>query len=226
MRARIVLALLIAVEALGLAVVVTRVPVPSSVDWGDPLGWLARTDPETATLVLGRLLAVGVAGWLLVTTVVALVARLAGAAWATRLAPGAIRHLVEAAVAVGVVATTVAPAAAAVSPLVPVRDGRAPVAPAAAPATIPVAAPPPTAPPTEPEPRAEPEHLDARHRVVAGEHLWGIAETVVRSRGRAADPGAVDRYWRALCDANRDRLASGDPNIVLPGEELDLPPVA
>jgi hypothetical protein len=60
---------------------------------------------------------------------------------------------------------------------------------------------------------------------VAGEHLWGIAEATVHAAG-IADPVVVDRYWRALCDTNRDRLASGDPNVLAPGEDLGLPPVA
>jgi len=62
--------------------------------------------------------------------------------------------------------------------------------------------------------------------VVAGEHLWAIAEAVVAAQGRADEPGAVEHYWRMLCDANRTHLASGDPNLVAPGEDLDLPPVA
>jgi hypothetical protein len=34
----------------------------------------------------------------------------------------------------------------------------------------------------------------------------------------------IDRYWRALCAANADRIASGDVNRIHPGEDLLLPP--
>jgi nucleoid-associated protein YgaU len=35
----------------------------------------------------------------------------------------------------------------------------------------------------------------------------------------------VGRYWRRLIDANRDRLVDpGNPDLLLPGQELVLPP--
>ena len=167
-----------------------------------------------------------------------------------RCAPGIVVHLVEAAVVVGVVAGAAGPATAAppprarvaataralVLPLDPVRDGRAPgpvlvpdphPAPVAAEPVEPaVAAPLPPGPPPVlalvPPPAAD---AWGRHRVEAGEHLWGIAEAVVRAHG-SDDPAAVDRYWRALCAANRPHLASGDPDVLAVGEDLDLPPVA
>ena len=49
--------------------------------------------------------------------------------------------------------------------------------------------------------------------VQPGDHLWSIAE-------RSA-PGDMLRYWLALVEANRDRLA--DPDLVLPGQVLVLP---
>ncbi|MBM3660320.1 MAG: hypothetical protein FJW95_12580 [Actinobacteria bacterium] len=58
-----------------------------------------------------------------------------------------------------------------------------------------------------------------------GEHLWSIAEAVVHARGDD-DPAAVERYWRMLCDANRERVASGDVDVLAVGEDVDLPPVA
>jgi Tfp pilus assembly protein FimV len=63
------------------------------------------------------------------------------------------------------------------------------------------------------------------HVVEPGESLWSVAVDALAARG-IDDPVVVDRYWRALCDLNRDRLASGDPDRVMPGEGLDLPPVA
>ncbi|MFO1536684.1 MAG: LysM peptidoglycan-binding domain-containing protein, partial [Actinomycetota bacterium] len=62
------------------------------------------------------------------------------------------------------------------------------------------------------------------HRVAPGEHLWGIAAAVVRARTGGDELGVIDRYWRALCAANADRIASGDVDRIHPGEDLLLPP--
>jgi LysM domain len=59
-----------------------------------------------------------------------------------------------------------------------------------------------------------------------GDSFWSIAEDVVASPGREP-PGERDvgRYWRRLIDANRARLVDpGNPDLLLPGQELVLPP--
>ena len=59
-----------------------------------------------------------------------------------------------------------------------------------------------------------------------GDSFWSIAEDVLASPA-ASPPGEreVGRYWRRLIDANRDRLVdSGNPDLLLPGQELVLPP--
>lgn len=74
-----------------------------------------------------------------------------------------------------------------------------------------------------------PEATDAprRHVVRRGESLWTIAEgrggqSTVGGRGPAAQRSVVHR-WRRLVALNRDRLRSGDPDRILPGERLRLP---
>jgi nucleoid-associated protein YgaU len=67
------------------------------------------------------------------------------------------------------------------------------------------------------------------HTVIDGEHLWGIAADVLAAT-RAVDPAALtDReihaYWVTLIAANRPALRSGDPDLIHPGEVLQLPPV-
>ncbi|GIU89676.1 MAG: hypothetical protein KatS3mg010_0775 [Acidimicrobiia bacterium] len=60
-----------------------------------------------------------------------------------------------------------------------------------------------------------------------GDNLWRIAAAeVARVDGteRAAD-AAVFPYWRALVDANRATLRSGDPALIVPGEVITLPPL-
>lgn len=86
------------------------------------------------------------------------------------------------------------------------------------------------------EPAVEPElatgptsavqpSLAIEHVVRPGDHLWGIAEEQVALRlGRAPTDREVHGYWRALIDANRDRLVvPGDPDLIMPGQVLTLP---
>ncbi len=80
----------------------------------------------------------------------------------------------------------------------------------------------PATPPTTP---AAP--VTTVHRVADGEHFWSIASDQVRTRlGRAPEDGEVVRYWLALIETNRDRLADpADPDLIHPGLELLLPEV-
>ncbi len=61
-----------------------------------------------------------------------------------------------------------------------------------------------------------------------GDSLWTLTrDAVARETGR--DPGAVGSdeiapRWVLVCDANRDRLRSGDVNLLAPGEEVVIPP--
>ena len=106
------------------------------------------------------------------------------------------------------------------------RSGRSgglesvPIAPSPAP-------PPATAPSPEPAPSAS--TVGASYVVGPGDSLWSIAAThLARRTGRApADVADVEvaPYWVAVVAANRDRLQSGDPNLIYPGEALELPPV-
>jgi nucleoid-associated protein YgaU len=57
--------------------------------------------------------------------------------------------------------------------------------------------------------------------VIAREHL---------SQQRGGGSGAptnreVAEYWHRVIEANRDRLRSGDPDLIYPGEEIILPPL-
>jgi len=65
--------------------------------------------------------------------------------------------------------------------------------------------------------------------VLRGDNLWTIAAARL-ARATARSPADVPdaeiaRYWSRVCDANRARLASGDPGLIFPGEHVVLPPV-
>jgi nucleoid-associated protein YgaU len=206
--------------------------------------WLRDTPSEDVLLAGIRTAALAVAWWLLATTLIYVAARVThrhGAAraigWATL---PAVRRWADRAAAASIVTASVLgaarpatadppPSTAPVAPPVvidldhrdrpglpdevpsSVRTGRAPEAPPA-----------PTSPPSAPVPFTPPSApaIETTHVVSPGEHLWSIA---------AAHLGAVTAvdiapYWRRVVEHNQPRLRSGDPNLVYPGEVIELPP--
>ena len=64
------------------------------------------------------------------------------------------------------------------------------------------------------------------YTVAAGDHLWAIAgKRLTEVRGKTPDEGEHARYWVRLVDANRGRIRSGDPDLIFPGEVIELPEV-
>ena len=67
---------------------------------------------------------------------------------------------------------------------------------------------------------------DARKVMVEpGDHLWSISEQRMRqiAHGRLSDE-RVAVYWRTVIDRNIDRIRSGNPDLIFPGETIVLPP--
>jgi nucleoid-associated protein YgaU len=211
--------------------------------WSDPVGWLRATTPENALVEVGRVLVLALVAWMVLATVLALAARSVDLLLGTTACIAAVSHVVPRFIVVMVVAAVatsapvLAQARTPMPPLGPVRDGRAPTAlvapattapapataPVPPPVTAPVAAsrPTPAAPVPAPTAASRPTPAAPRtHVVVAGESLWSIARDRV---GVGADPDTVIAYWRALCDANRATLPSGDVNVIHPGETVVLP---
>jgi hypothetical protein len=65
------------------------------------------------------------------------------------------------------------------------------------------------------------------HVVVSGDHLWALAAArLADHRGTDVEMLAgheVAGYWARVVDANRNRVASGDPDVIHPGETVLLP---
>jgi nucleoid-associated protein YgaU len=63
--------------------------------------------------------------------------------------------------------------------------------------------------------------------IAPGDHLWHVAEaTLTTGWGHRPDEQAVAAYWRRLLEHNADRLVvAGEPDLVLPGQVFDLPPL-
>ncbi|HEX5096203.1 MAG TPA: hypothetical protein VFX21_09325, partial [Acidimicrobiia bacterium] len=73
-----------------------------------------------------------------------------------------------------------------------------------------------------PPPVATP--VSANYLVAPGDNLWRIAAAeLTRRTGATPDEDAIARYWRAVVDANRSTLRSGEPSLIYPGELVVLP---
>lgn len=64
--------------------------------------------------------------------------------------------------------------------------------------------------------------------VAEGESFWTIADEVTSQRlGRAATDREIDPVWRTIVRTNRARLLDpSDPDLLWPGQVLDIPPPA
>lgn len=184
-------------------------------------GWAEARGTIAAALALVRVAALGVALlWCAATAVAAAghavgAVRLAGTA--ERVLPAAVRRSLAGAGLASAVAA-VSPAAAMAEPpepprlvLLPAEDGTARMTVLDDEAPTPASAAPPAA---------------ETWVVQPGDSFWSIAEEVVADAlGRPATDAEVVPYWRALIDANRDRLVTPNPDVVRPGQSFVLPPV-
>jgi nucleoid-associated protein YgaU len=68
----------------------------------------------------------------------------------------------------------------------------------------------------------EPEALTVV--VERGDHFWKIsARRLTDVLGRAPQSPEIGPYWREVVVANHDRIRSGDPDLIFPGEVIELP---
>ena len=62
------------------------------------------------------------------------------------------------------------------------------------------------------------------HVVKPGENLWTISREALALRlGRTPSDPEIAAYWTTLIDANRGRIRSGNPDLIVPGESIELP---
>jgi hypothetical protein len=214
------------------------------VDWSHPGTWLARTPPDVALAALARLGGIVAVSWVVASSLLYLGVRLAGVrgsrvGW---LSIGPVRRLVETVLAGSFVLAGIVPALArpdattgtlhptTTVTLHPTTTGVRAVHPAYVP--VPAGSSSPShrderAPAGPTSVRDEPASLSPGPVVVVvrpGDHLWGLAERRLRQLwGRRPRPAEIAHYWVATVAANEDRLRSGDPDLVYPGEEIVLP---
>jgi len=58
--------------------------------------------------------------------------------------------------------------------------------------------------------------------VVPGDHLWKIS---AHHLGEGAADDVISPYWLRVIDVNTPNLRSGDPDLIYPGEIVELPPI-
>lgn len=76
------------------------------------------------------------------------------------------------------------------------------------------------------DPTAKPsERRPVTHVVEPGDNLWSITTTALQDAGADHDTAAVHAAWVKVVAANRDRLRSGDPDLIHPGESITLTPL-
>jgi nucleoid-associated protein YgaU len=203
-----------------------------------PLGhlgsWIEAAGPVVATVALLRLAALVAAAWMLVVTALSRLARLAGAvALAGALdhaVPVPLRKALGGLAGAGVAGALVVgvaggPSADAAAPTAVERLVRLPEDPAD-PAPVETMSvlreePSPQAPSV---PTAGVASTPDTWTAVPGDSFWSIAEEVLAERiGRPPTDPELEPFWRTVIDANRDRLVSGDADLIFPGQVFVLP---
>ena len=62
--------------------------------------------------------------------------------------------------------------------------------------------------------------------VEPGDHLWKISASHLEEvLERPVELSEIDPYWRVVIETNRASLSSGDPDLIFPGEVIELPQV-
>jgi hypothetical protein len=80
--------------------------------------------------------------------------------------------------------------------------------------------------PTASAPALSARLLDTTYTVARGDNLWSIADRHLQeTQGTAPSTAAIASYWKEVIATNTSTLRSGDPNLIYPGELIQLPEV-
>lgn len=245
------IALLLAIEGSALAAMLA---LPVQLPWSDRHA-LALMPEELVAAGIVRMAAIGIVAWLLISTLLYLVAAPIPALRTVigRVTAPVVRRVVDTALAATLSVTVVSPAVAAEAPPEPIviTVGESSTGEVIIPPGMAIAQPDPT---TLPPPRAESSATAdpssgtsrraspveaamfpvavrsqvreaATYQVQRGDHLWSIAENVLKQRsGRSIVPDhEIAPFWRRLIDTNLASLRSGNPDLIYPGEILSIP---
>ena len=172
-----------------------------------PTSALTEGPLEAALGAAARLAGLAIAYWLVASTLIYAMAVLAKLPlrWLTPLTWGPVRRLVEKAVASGLALTLSLPAGAGT-----VDPAYVPVAPiTSAPSTT----------------ETIPDVGGVSDVVVKpGDNMWKLAEAhLERLTGEPVADQVIAPYWVKVIEANQDRIRSGNPDLIFPGEILVLP---
>lgn len=194
--------------------------------WGD---WLAARTAEDAVMAIVRVVAIGLAGYLLLATALAVVLRLGDAGRLVTVAEVVtlpfVRGIVQAGLGVGLAGASVAAVGAGAGS---VRQPTAAEVALASAEGVPVLERVDTPPPVlrridavAPEPVAD----AATWTVAPGDHLWSVAERVLADAwGRQPAEAEVVPFWEAVVETNRPGLPDpANPDLLFPGQVLTLP---
>lgn len=189
--------------------------VPRDGSWQAIDEWYGDVGAAVAVMTVVRAVAVALGGWLLVActlqALVSLPLLQVGRPLVDLLTPRHLQRLLHGAAGVSLAAAMAVPAPGQALPVEPppdvavmrVLDDESPTPTAAAPTA------------------AAPTVV-----VQAGDSFWSIAEGHLRHLGVSTADAEVVQYWERLVAANVDELVdAGNPDLLYPGQALELPPV-
>lgn len=235
-------ALVVAALVIALAALIAagrRLPAPPVTSWGAASDWYLTVGPATAAVSALRLVAVIVAGWLLIAASAELLAwataRSGARALADLIAPRSLQRVVHGLAGLSLTAGLTATAPSAGTPAGPEQgvatmhllEGEA--GRGSGTATMSLADDRPEAPAPAPAEPAAPAALPQADEVIVapGDSLWSIAEEALldaRGTDRPPSDAEVARYWRRVIEANRLALVDpSNPDLIYPGQVIALP---
>ena len=200
--------------------------------------WLAQHDPAELLFSVVLAAVIAITSWLAIVTVATVLVELAdierGRRFLAKVTPALVLRVARTSAAFGVAvvpSTTVPVFAPAPSPGADVaaRDAQPPVMewlPDNEPSTLVTPGSGARAP--DPGVKSDDAGMTRTRVLVPGDHLWGVAdETLQAAWGRQPTDGEVTPYWVRLIKHNRSKLADpNNPDLVFPGQVIELPPVA